>query len=258
MKLWMKIILGIVAAIAILIGVIFYATSGITERADQFFAAVKTGDIHKAHGFLSEAFKKTTDEAALERYLRANALTDFAEANWGQREVNLNGGGLSGSIKTTSGGTVPIQLKFVKENGDWKIYSLMQPAAGLQTNAKAPAPPDEGGQVALVRQSIHDFFVSVSQKDMTHFRSTVSQLWQGQHDVAFLNDAFESFFPIEANWAVLDNKSPIFAQAGSVNENGVLTISGHYDTSPAKVYFEQEYIYEGLSWKLLAFNIQVK
>ena len=40
MKLWMKIILGIVAAIAILIGVIFYATSGITERADQFFAAV--------------------------------------------------------------------------------------------------------------------------------------------------------------------------------------------------------------------------
>ena len=63
MKTFLKIAGGIVAAIALLIGVIFYFTSGMATAADEFFIAAGKGDTDTAYSYLSEDFQAGTKPA---------------------------------------------------------------------------------------------------------------------------------------------------------------------------------------------------
>ena len=147
---------------------------------------------------------------------------------------------------------------FVKENDAWKIYAIQKPTAGLQSEDTSPTIPGKADQMALVKQSIHDFIVSVEQKNMEHFRSTTSQLWQKQHTTEQLNQAFKAIIDSGANWSVLDSFQPVFSSEAKVDESGVLLLAGYYPTKPSQVNFELKFIYEGVSWKLIGFNIQAK
>jgi hypothetical protein len=258
MKKLMKILLGVVAVIALIVGAVFYFTSGIVDTANDFLKAAKQKDIAKARSYLSEDFKASTDEKTLEGFLANSAILNFKESSWSNRQITGGRGKLEGSITTETGGVVPIKMTFVKENGIWKIYSVQKSAAGLQSQGSSPAMPGKGDQVSLVKQSIHDFIVSVKNKNMEHFRSTVSQLWQKQHTTDQLNQAFKSIIDSSINWSVLDNLDPIMDKEPKLNDNGQLVLSGYYPTKPNQVYFEQKYIYEGISWKLVAFKIEVK
>jgi len=258
MKKWVKILIGIVAVFVVAVSTVFYLTSGMVDTADAFFKAIKQQDIAKARSYLSEDFKASTDEAALKNFLSKGAILNFKEASWSNRQYSGGRGELNGSITTNTGGVVPVKMMFVKENNAWKIYAIQKPTAGLQSEDTSPTTPTKSDQIALVKQSMHDFVVSVGKKDMTHFRSTISQLWQKQVTTEQLNQAFKSIIDSGANWSVLDGYQPLMSSDSKVNENGILTLAGHYPTQPSEVYFEQKYIYEGVAWKLFGFNIQAK
>lgn len=258
MHKWLKIVLGVVAAFILAIAAVFYFTSGMVDTADAFFNAVKQKDIAKARGYLAEEFKASTDEKALTDFLSKSAILNFKASSWSHRQVSGGRGELNGSITTETGGVVPIKMMFVKENGAWRIYAMQKPTAGLQPQDASPTVPGKADQVALVKQSMHDFVVSVEKKNMEHFRGTVSRLWQKQHTTEQLNQAFKAIIDSDANWSVLDNFEPILATEPKVDENGVLMLAGHYPTQPGQVHFEQKYIYEGFSWKLIGFNIQAQ
>jgi hypothetical protein len=258
MKTWIKIMLGVVAVIALIIVAVLYFTAGMVDTANDFFKAVKQKEIMKARSYLSEDFKASTDEKALRDFLSNSAILNFKESSWSNREISGGRGELGGSITTETGGVVPIKMMFIKENGIWKIYSIQKPAAGLRSQAWSPAIPGEADQVSLVKQSIHDFIVSINNKNMEHFRSTVSQLWQKQHSTDHLNQAFKPVIDSTVNWSVLDNFDPVMGNEPKVDDKGVLVLSGYYPAKPNHVYFEQKYIYEGLSWKLVGFKIEAK
>jgi len=258
MKKWMKILPGVVVVIVAAIAAGFYFTSGMVDTADAFFAAVKQKDIAKARGYLAEDFKASTDEKALQDFLSKSAIANFKESSWSSRQVSGGRGELVGSITTDSGGVVPLKVSFVKENGAWKIYALQKPAAGVQAESPSLSVPSKADGVALVRQSIHDFVVSVEKKNMEHFRGTVSQLWQKQITTEKLNEAFKPIMDSGANWSVLDSFEPVFSSDAKVDENGVLLLAGYYPTKPNQVHFEQKFVYEGVAWKLIGFKIQAK
>ncbi len=257
-KKWLKIVIGVVAFIVLAVTAAFYFTSGIVDTADDFFKTVKEQNMAKARGYLSEDLKASTDEKALADFLSKEAILNFKECSWSNRQVSGDRGELDGSIKTETGGVIPIKMMFVKENGKWKIYAIQKPTTGLQSENASSNVPSKSAQIALVKQSMHDFVVSVGRKDMEHFRSTVSQLWQKQHSTEQLNQAFKSIIDSDANWVVLDNFEPVMAAESTIDKDGVLVLTGYYPTKPAQVYFKQKYINEGSSWKLLGFNINVK
>jgi hypothetical protein len=254
----MKILLGVVAVIALAIAAVFYFTAGMVNTANDFFKAVKQKDFAKARSYLSEDFKKTTDEKVLVDFLSNSAILNFKESSWSNRKISGNRGELEGSITTETGGVVPIKMTFVKENGGWKIYAIQKPAAGLQSESSSPAIPGKAEQIALVKQSMHDFIVSLQNKNMEHFRSTLSRLWQKQITTEELNQAFKAIIGSGVNWPVLENLDPIMGNGPAVDDNGVLALSGYYPTKSSQVYFEQKYIYEGVSWKLVGFKIEAK
>ncbi len=256
MKTWIKVLLGLAVVIAFAVGAAFYMTAGMTKTADAFFNAVKQQDVADARNFFAEDFKANTDEAALMTFLESNALAGFKEASWSSRSMSGNRGQLDGSITTETGGVVPIRLTFVKENGDWKIYSIRKPEAGLQTDDAPPHAPDIAERVTLVNQSMHNFLISVTAKDMTHFHSSVSSLWKKQTTPEALNDAFRTIIDSPVDWSVLDDMQPALSSDAEVGDNGVMVLRGNYPTQPNQVNFVQKYIQEDGRWKLIGFNIE--
>lgn len=258
MKKLIKIFLGIVGVFIIAIVAVFYFTADMVKSADEFFSAVKENDINKAYTYLSEDFQASTSQTDLEIYLENNFIDKFKEASWESRSINGGRGSLIGSISTQTGGVVPITLSFVKGDNGWKIYSIQKPSSGIQEESSTAEIPSEQEQVQLVSKSMKIFAESVNDKSMAKFHSHVSNLWQQQFTIGKFDEAFGVFYDTGVDLTVLDKYSPQFRAKPSIDENGVLVIAGHYPTEPNQVHFEQKYIYEGLSWKLMGFSANIE
>lgn len=256
MKTLLKIVVGLVVVGVVAVGLVFYLTSDLTKTADGFFAAVKAKDYGGASQFLSEDFRAATPQTELAAFLDQSTLTAFKTASWTNRSVSGNRGNLDGSITTDSGGVVPITLEFVKENGNWRIRSLYKPKAGLTPDTAAKSPPTEAELAALVTAAMHQFALSSNAKDFSGFHKYISHLWQTQITVEQLNEAFKPFMEIDL--LVLDNLTPEFDGAPSTSDAGELSVKGHYPTKPSRVAFELGFIYEGVGWKLLKVNLNIK
>ncbi len=254
MKKFLKVVLGIVVIVVLAIGAVFYFTSDMVKVADGFFNAVKSRDMSKAYSYLSDDFKASTSQEALSDFLSKSGLSAFKTASWQNRSISGGRGELTGSINTESGGVAPIKLSFVKGESGWEIYSIEKPQAGIQ-DEKAGQFPAESDQVKLVAETMHVFALCVNDKSMAKFHAYSSSLMQKQFTPQKLDEAFAPFYKIGTDLTVLDNLSPIFDENPSVNTDGVLLINGHYPTKPSQVFFKQEYIHEGLGWKVLGLNV---
>ena len=255
MKTFLKILAGIGAVIVIAIIAAMIMTSGMSDAADKFFSAVKSDDYDEAYLLLSDDFKSNTSKSQLQTYLSNNALTNFKETSWESRSVNGGRGELVGSITTESGGVVPISLAFVKGENDWKIYSIKKPSSGIQEETESVQLPSEREQVKLIVDSMNIFAISVNEKSMQKFHDHISYIWQTDFSVEKLDEAYGSLYNLEADLTVLNQQSPQFSTKAEISEEGVLVLAGHYPTTPTSVLFNQKYIYEGLSWKLIGFNM---
>ncbi|MDA0993787.1 MAG: hypothetical protein O3A13_09155 [Proteobacteria bacterium] len=258
MNKFLKILVGILSLVALGLGSVFYFTSDMVRTADDFFLATKNGDIAAAYSFLSEDFQASTSQSELSTFAQSNRLTEFQEANWQNRSVSGGRGELVGSITTTSGGVVPISLSLVKGDNSWKIYAIQKPATGLQVESASFQMPSASDQVDLARTTMHVFAESVNDRSMKAFFEHTSNLWQKQTTIEDLDQAFAVFYEFGADLTVLDNFSPGFDPEPSVDENGILLLSGYYPTKPTQVHFEQKYVYEGLGWKLVGFSTNIK
>ncbi len=255
---WPNILGGTVLIIGCALASVFYFTADMVAAADDFFTAVKSKDMDKAYSYLSEDFQITTSKAELKEYLSQSSIQNFKEANWESRSINGGRGSLIGSITTESGGVVPITLNFVKGQNGWKIYSIQKPITGINEESSPLAIPSEKDQVKLVDTSMLVFAESVNDKSMAKFFNHVSGLWQQQFTIAKFDEAFGSFYGLGADLTVLKNYTPVFNAKPSIDENGVLLVSGHYPTQPNQVVFEHKYIYEGLGWKLIGFSTNIQ
>jgi len=258
MKTFFKVLASIGALVVLAIIAVIFFTAGMSDTADNFFAAVKSKNMDKAYTFLTEDFKNNTSKTDLEKYLKNNSLSNFKEANWDSRSVNGGRGKLTGSITTMSGGVVPLTVNFLKGENEWKIYSIQKPSSGIQEETTSNEIPSEKEQVKLVRESIHLFAVSVKEQNMKKLYNHTSSLFQQQFSIEKFNKVYKSFFQYEDKLMILDNYVPKFTSKATINEDGVLALKGEYPTKPSKFTFSQKYIYEGVSWKLLGFNAHVK
>ncbi|MCC2113253.1 MAG: hypothetical protein KDJ16_14555 [Hyphomicrobiales bacterium] len=266
MRTWMKILIGIVVVIAGAIAIVFYATSDITKTADAFFQAVRSGDMDQVESHLSSGFKQSTDRERLQAFISGNGLDRFSSASWGGRSVKTSGGvrvgELEGSITLDDGGTVPLTIKFLKEDGTWKINAIEKDKAGI-SEGDEPEPvshdiPPNDDLVAMVNATTQTFGRSILAKSMDEFYGAVSDTWQRQTTVEELNSAFKPFIDAELNLSGLSGISPVFDKEPTIGENGVLVIEGHYPSTPLRVNFQQKYVQEGTAWKLLGLNVNVK
>jgi hypothetical protein len=258
MKTLLKAVAVGAALIAVGVGLLFYVTSGMVDTVDQFLTAVKQHRYQRAYQYLSRDFQASTSRAELEAFLQRSALQDYQTASWSSRSYSIGGGELGGTVTTSGGGTVPLRVRFVKENGDWKIYAIHKPPSGLIRDDNASPPiPDKAQQLQLVRRTMERFARAVNTKDFRDFHRHISGVWQREITVARFNEIFKPFMDANLDLMPLQNLTPAMDKPASVNDKGVLTLEGHYPTKPSRVRFDFGYVYEGVSWKLVRTHVQI-
>jgi hypothetical protein len=130
--MWKKILLGFLGFIVIIVALIMFLTSGMTDSAEAFFTQVKSGQYDQAYRSLSADFKQSTTQEQLTAFMKQTGLDGYQGASWGNRSFEGKQGKIEGSIETANG-AIPIVIKFIKtESGEWQIYSISKPQSGVQ------------------------------------------------------------------------------------------------------------------------------
>jgi len=257
MKIFLIILLVIIILAIVIILFVFQLTGGITDTADQFFSAVKEKDFPKAYTFTSQEFQASTSLEELQRFLEGTALLDYQEASWGSRSVSGSQGELEGSIKTTSGGTIPVKITLVKESGGWKILNIHKADAGLLTDQSLEIPA-ESVLIQLVNSTLHDLALAINSRDFENFHQKISRLWQSQITKEELFEIFRSFSDQNIDLTVLEGINPVFSEKPLMNAENLLILTGYYPTQPSVTYFILKYTMEHPNWKLIGINVEVK
>ena len=154
MKKAMMVILIVVVLIAAIAAAVFYLTSNVTRAADSFFTLVRNGNTQAAYALTAQEFRAATSESQFAAFLKSSSIADYESATWNSRSISNNTGELEGSLKTKSGGVIPIKLKFVKEGGSWKILSIEKPSAGVLSPAGSPTVPPDAELIAMADNSL--------------------------------------------------------------------------------------------------------
>ena len=124
MKTWKKVALGCVVAIALIITLAMFATSGLDGPVDRHFAALKGGDLPAAYAELSIATQTKNPPDAFKAFIERNAVfTHVVGHTFTTRSWENGQGVLEGTLEIEGGGKLPIKIHLVKENGEWKILS---------------------------------------------------------------------------------------------------------------------------------------
>ncbi len=271
--MWKKILIGVVVLIGLIIGIVMYATSGMSDVANEFFIYTKSKHFDDAYNMGSEDFKKSTTKEQLKNFLVQNALTEYKDVSWSERAIDGNIGTLKGTITTKNGSVIPITMKFSKNaNGDWELYSIYKPAGGIEKDkptssveSKKPMAESSANQVPsqnelinLVQETTMNFAQGVKQKNMQQLYDYMSDYTKSRVTVAKITKGFDFFIKKNMDLTILKDIKPVIEKEPKINENGVLSIAGYYPTSPIKVYYSYDYLKENGKWKLLNISVETK
>lgn len=129
MPRWLRIALmvagGVAAAIAAIVFIALWATSGIVEPVERQLAALKAGNMDAAYSETSEAFRQETPLDEFTTFVgQYPILREHASYSFANRSINNGVGELTGSLTSATGGVTPVQYRLVKENDAWKIIYI--------------------------------------------------------------------------------------------------------------------------------------
>lgn len=259
----LKYILIALAVAVFIIGGVFFllfnATSGLTETADNFFTALSSKDYQKAYTYLSKEFQTKTSPEDLQNRFMNSEIKNYSSASWHNRSFENNVGKLEGEVKTSTGGTIPINLVLVKENDEWKINSIDKLESGFVqgTDNKEPKIPDDVELKQMTKEIIMALGNSIINKDFSEFYSIISYTWSKQTKPEELRKAFISFEEKNINLNDFAHQTePIFDKVPAIDESGFLVLNGFFPLENISLRFTMKFIYEHPKWKLISINIK--
>lgn len=255
---WQRFLIGtgaVVVAFCGLFALVWQLTAGLADTAHEFFLALKSGDIAKARTYLAEDFRASTSDDELRRFVEKSALANYESASWTTRSIQNSSGELAGTVNTASGGSIPMSISLVQENGGWKILSLRKPDAGILTDDPRPQ-PNTSEQRRLANETTAKFTDAVTRQDFTQFHASVAGLWRKQITVEQLKDAFKSFNAAGIDLRHLNGDPKI--TASEFDEDGAFVIAGTYPHETSTFTFRYRYIYEAVDWKVVGVSANLK
>lgn len=260
-------VVALLALGAIVVAVVFYATSGAVEAADEFLETVGRGDLDGAYRQTAPAFQAQQDREAFERVIGQLGLTEYESRSWSSRSVEGGRAEVAGTVKTRAGDRIPLEMTLIKSEGEWRVFSLSGEQAGAavrqpgEDRAEAPPPtavPADEDLAGLATESVLALNRSILDRDFTSFYGSVSKLWQAQTSVEELAAAFRVFVDNEIDLSGVADLEPVFEPRPEIDSEGALRLSGYFPTAPVRVFFGLRYVREAAGWKLLGIQVDLK
>ncbi len=252
-----KFVAAIVATMILMFSLYFYFTAALVSRADEFFQSIKNRSAEQSMAYLSADFKKQVPPDIFKQYIETTDLVEYKSSSWTSRSIKSNRGSLAGIVKTKYA-SLPATITFVKEQEQWKIYSLQIRSQESQDNKENRELPKEQEQLLLSNNTIKIFIESVKQKSMQHLYETSAAIWQKHVNVSELDTAFASFYKEEPSLLEqVTRRQPVFEHRAKLDDEGFMLIAGHYQLDEQLLSFKQRYIYEALGWSLVGLDIKL-
>jgi len=265
--MWKKILVGVIVLIVAVVGLAFWATSGLTDTASAFFNKVKAHDYKTAYyGYLSDDFKGNVPLETFQAFMETNHLDRFKDISWGNREVENGKGKLEGTLVMPDGSSIPINVMFVKGEDGWKIYAVTKPAAGIRETQSEEKNkqvskltiPSKQAYMALARETVRNVATTLESKNTDMLYNTISSVWRSQITPDKFHQIFEGLMQSKTNLTPLVNMVPKEEKPAFLDENNILHVSINYPVQPVNILFDLDYINEGGEWKLFGINIHGK
>jgi hypothetical protein len=143
-------------------------------------------------------------------------------------------------------------------------------------------PPDSEIVEQLVNETLASFDEAVKQRDFISFFERCSLAWQdqlvngeyrpgtpmtmrvaltdGQKQIGAsrLTRAFQPFIDKKVDLSGVTTKKPILSAPPLVTTDGLMVVSGQYDTQPYRVFFSMKFMYELPKWKLFGLDVSLR
>ncbi|WP_379063390.1 hypothetical protein ACHMW4_20605 [Mesorhizobium sp. UC22_110] len=155
MPFYKKLLIGLaaVAVVAtVIVGTVFYFTSGISDAATDFFATTASSGAAAGYRKAAGGFRQAVSEQEFEAIADRLGLARFKSASWPTREMQSGRGKVVGTVTLEGDVTLPATVNLVKnEAGQWQVFNfeLTPPGANPGQQAEQPKqaePPRQAEQ----------------------------------------------------------------------------------------------------------------
>jgi len=255
-----KFFIGLFIFAAVIIGLTFFLTSGMSDVADSMFNTLKEKKYKEAYdSYFSSDFKNKITLEQFKEFVKSNSLDRVNSTFWNSREYKGNGGKLDGTVTLNDGSSMPLTLSFYKNQDSWKIYSIYKPNAGIKSKSSSKADLSEDDYMKLSLSSVGYFKEAIKNKDFTPFYNSISNIWKKQTSIEELKKAFANI--LKSSDVVLDilQREPKLKEK-KIDDKSLLHITLEYPATAKSVGAEVklDYLKEDGEWKLYGFEIEPK
>jgi hypothetical protein len=127
------------------VGAVMALTRPVTDASEQFLALVGHGKFAEAYASTSEGFRAQQDEASFAGAVRQLGLADYASVTWHTRRIQNEVGTAEGTVVTKTGGSRPIAIRLLQEDGKWRIAGVSYAGVDLAEIRVLPHALPEAG-----------------------------------------------------------------------------------------------------------------
>lgn len=245
------------------------------SASKEFFEQLASGDTSGAYSSAAFGFQAEQSEKAFEQRVREMGLNSIASTSWGAPELKGREARVPVTITTRAQATLPFVVTLVRESDVWRVHALKAAGGdvrqanqfslvgkGLAFTDALNKPMPQGREVnALVRATLVEFNEALQQKSFAGFYQWVSTAWQNQLTESQLQRAFQPFMDRQIDFAGIAELEPVIDVEPTINSEGLLLITGHYDAAPPrmpyKLHFALKHVYELPNWKLFGLDLSL-
>lgn len=244
------------------------------DAANAFFQLLSAGKTNDAYASASFSFQASQSLNGFEQTVHELGLNDYSAITWTHRELAEKEASLTGEITRKNNAKVPVAVSLVNEAGRWKLFTLRTSGQGdapptenhftmigrgsdandIYSQRKIPPQPE---LVALARSVLLKLNDSIKKKDFTDFYESVSNTWRNQMGLSKsrMERTYQPFIDAGVTMDDVATVDPVFTEPPLINSTGVLVLNGFFPTSPNRVRFKIELIYEMPEWKLFGIDV---
>ena len=260
MKKFLKVVGIILSVIIVIIAVAFVLTINVASSADNFFSLIKANKLQEAYNSTAQKFQSTVSYEDFTKFIDKSSIGKFESYSWGSRSFSGNRGSVKGYV-TTAQKSIPVELDFVKENGEWKVLYVDATgtdatSSGVADQSISKTVPSDADIIKLVQTTMGDFASAVASKDFTNFYQATANLWKTQISAKELQANFQSFIDKKVKFSFDASTLPTLSEKPSIDGVKILHVDGYYPSKDINVIFSLEYIYEYPNWKLVGIRVK--
>jgi hypothetical protein len=123
--------------------------------------------------------------------------------------------------------------------------------------ASAQSVPDPTQQEILVKSTILTFNDANLTGDYAVLHAKLSKPFRDQFSPDKLKDVFKSFSEQQVDLAGIVVKPIVPTGKAQIDKDGVLVLSGYFDTTPSRVSYQLKFIQSDLEWKAVGIHVDV-